>query len=96
MSETMVTLQKTASLYAVMAWLLLVPPPGSDARTPLKQWIKMGVYETRDSCELEIKLHHSGAHSMFPNRGELAKSEAHEHASVESAECVPEDDPRLK
>ena len=87
---------REALVYGMIAWLLLVPPPGHDSKTPLKEWMKMGVYENHDACELEIRLHRSGAHLMFPNRGEVAKPERHENSTFETAECVPEDDARLK
>ena len=81
---------------ALGGFLLLLPPTGRP-HAQLNDWKRMGVYDTRESCENEITLQRSGAQHMFPNPGEQSKSTDQEDASAfDAAECVPDDDVRLK
>jgi hypothetical protein len=82
-------------LSGILGWLLLVSPAGKHP-VPMSKWSSAGTYATEDSCEYEKELQMTGAHAMFPNRGEEQKREPHQLTSSSISACVSEDDPRLK
>lgn len=83
-----------AAALAVVGWYLMVPPTGiksptGDLSAPLSQWTRSGyhLYDLQEQCERDLDDERERLRSLgaMPAQRLMA-----------SAQCVSEDDPRLK
>ena len=87
--------------FALMGWLLIMPPcancpgRGCDCRlnssAPLSEWRHCEKYPSRDACEGQLGIPPNDVVRFADVAGPCFDNEG-----TQAAECVPENDPRLR